>query len=122
MPVLIVAAYDENGVPNAMNAAWGGIHDTNQIGVCLSAEHKTVKNMLSHKAFTVCIADAAHVVPCDYVGIVSGNYRIRTYLIAYLLSFGEYRILAVIAPVWTVRLDTFEIIPAQFLHSQRDLK
>jgi flavin reductase (DIM6/NTAB) family NADH-FMN oxidoreductase RutF len=73
MPVLIVASYDENGVPNAMNAAWGGIHDTNQIGVCLSAEHKTVKNMLAHKAFTVSIADAAHVTECDYVGIVSGN-------------------------------------------------
>lgn len=25
MPVLIVATYDEQGVPNAMNAAWGGI-------------------------------------------------------------------------------------------------
>lgn len=24
LPVLIVATYDENGVPNAMNAAWGG--------------------------------------------------------------------------------------------------
>lgn len=23
MPVFIVAAYDENGNPNAMNAAWG---------------------------------------------------------------------------------------------------
>lgn len=28
MPVLIVAAYDENGFPNAMNAAWGGILQT----------------------------------------------------------------------------------------------
>ena len=28
MPVLIVAAYDEHGNPNAMNAAWGGIHFT----------------------------------------------------------------------------------------------
>ena len=31
MPVLIIATYDENGNPDAMNAAWGGIHDTNQI-------------------------------------------------------------------------------------------
>ena len=23
MPVLIIGTYDENGVPNAMNAAWG---------------------------------------------------------------------------------------------------
>lgn len=29
MPVLIVGTYDEGGVPNAMNAAWGGIYDTN---------------------------------------------------------------------------------------------
>ena len=56
-----------------MNAAWGGIHDTNQIGICLSPEHKTVKNILDRKAFSVSMADAAHVAACDYVGIVSGN-------------------------------------------------
>ncbi|MBR1912779.1 MAG: flavin reductase [Treponema sp.] len=73
MPVLIIATYDENGVADAMNAAWGGIHDTNQIGICLSPEHKTVKNILAKKAFTVSMADVKNVVPCDYVGIVSGN-------------------------------------------------
>ena len=73
MPVLIIATYDENGNPNAMNAAWGGMHDTNQIGICLSPEHKTVKNLLQRKAFTVSMADAPHVVACDYVGIASGN-------------------------------------------------
>lgn len=73
MPVLIVATYDENGNPDAMNAAWGGIHDTNQIGICLDPSHKTVKNLLKTKAFTVSMADEAHVVACDYVGIVSGN-------------------------------------------------
>ncbi len=73
MPVLIVATYDENGIPDAMNAAWGGIHDTNQIGICLSPEHKTVKNLLLKKCFTVSIADAKHVTECDYVGIVSAN-------------------------------------------------
>ena len=73
MPVLIVATYDENGIPNAMNAAWGGIHDTNQISICLSSEHKTVKNLLLKKCFTVSIADAKHVTECDYVGIVSAN-------------------------------------------------
>lgn len=73
MPVLIVATYAEDGTPDAMNAAWGGIHDTNQIGICLSPDHKTVANMLKKKAFTVCIADEAHVAECDYVGIVSAN-------------------------------------------------
>ena len=73
MPVLIIATYDENGNPDAMNAAWGGIHDTNQIGICLDSSHKTTKNILAKKEFTVSMADVAHVVECDYVGIVSGN-------------------------------------------------
>lgn len=72
-PMLIIAAYDENGTPDAMNAAWGGISDDTQISMCLSAGHKTVKNIQARKAFTVSMADAAHVVACDYVGIVSGN-------------------------------------------------
>ena len=72
-PVLIIASYDENGVPDAMNAAWGGISESNEISMCLSEGHKTVKNILSRKAFTVSMADAAHVVECDYVGMESGN-------------------------------------------------
>ena len=73
MPVFIIASYDENGVPDAMNAAWGGTFDENQISMCLSASHKTVKNILTRKAFTVSMADAAHVAACDYVGVVSAN-------------------------------------------------
>lgn len=73
MPVLIVAAYDEQGTANAMNAAWGGISEECEISMCLSPEHKTVKNILKSGAFTVSVADAAHVVACDYVGIASGN-------------------------------------------------
>lgn len=73
MPVFIIATYNEDGTPNAMNAAWGGIHDTNQFGICIAPDHKTAKNILKRKCFTVSMADAAHVVPCDYVGIVSGN-------------------------------------------------
>ncbi|HJB16819.1 MAG TPA: flavin reductase [Candidatus Blautia excrementipullorum] len=72
-PVLIIASYDENGTADAMNAAWGGISDDTQISMCLSAGHKTVKNILKRKAFTVSMADAAHVTECDYVGIVSAN-------------------------------------------------
>ena len=33
MPVLIIATYDENGVPDAMNAAWGIITDMNEISI-----------------------------------------------------------------------------------------
>ena len=73
MPVFIVGSYDENGSPNAMNAAWGGIYDTNQIMVCLADEHKTTENIKKSGAFTVSFATADMVEACDYVGIVSGN-------------------------------------------------
>ena len=36
-PVLIIVSYDKDGTPDAMNAAWGGISDYNQISMCLSA-------------------------------------------------------------------------------------
>ena len=73
MPVLIVAAYDAEGKVNAMNAAWGGIFTDNHIGICISEEHKTTKNILATKAFTVSMATAEQLTACDYVGIVSGN-------------------------------------------------
>ena len=73
MPVLIVGTYDENGAPNAMNAAWGGIYDTNLIMVCLADDHKTTENIKKNNAFTVSFATVKTVVSCDYVGIVSAN-------------------------------------------------
>ena len=44
-PVFIIAAYDENGTPNAMNAAWGGISEMHEISICISEEHKTTANI-----------------------------------------------------------------------------
>ena len=73
MPVLIVGSYDENGVPNAMNAAWGGIYDTNLVMVCLADDHKTTNNIKKSGAFTISFATADRVIPCDYVGITSAN-------------------------------------------------
>ena len=72
-PVFIISTYGEDGTPDAMNAAWGGISEENRIAMCLSAEHKTVENILARGAFTVSMADAAHVAECDYVGIVSAH-------------------------------------------------
>ncbi len=73
LPVLIIGSYDERGIPNAMNAAWGTVCDENKVSICLSASHKTVKNILKNKEFTVSMADEKNVVPADYVGVVSGN-------------------------------------------------
>lgn len=73
LPVLLIGTYDENGNADLMNAAWGGLYDANKVILCLSAGHKTTKNILARKAFTVSFADAAHVVEADYVGLVSAN-------------------------------------------------
>lgn len=72
MPVLIVGTYDENGVPNAMNAAWGCITDMNEITISMSP-HKTTENIAVTGAFTVSIATEDTVVPCDYVGVESAS-------------------------------------------------
>ena len=60
-PVFIIAAYDENGLPNAMNAAWGGISEMNEISICISEGHKTTANILKRKAFTVSMASGNKV-------------------------------------------------------------
>ncbi len=73
MPVFIIGTYDSKGIPNAMNAAWGGISEENEISICISADHRTTKNLLQKGAFTVSPATAEYTAACDYVGIVSGD-------------------------------------------------
>ena len=73
MPVFIIATYNEDGTPDAMNAAWGGISEADEISICVDDSHKTAANLLSRGAFTVSMATADYVAECDYVGLVSGN-------------------------------------------------
>ncbi len=73
MPVFIIGTYNEDGTPNAMNAAWGGISEDKEISICVDSAHRTAQNLIARKAFTVSMATAETVAACDYVGIVSGN-------------------------------------------------
>lgn len=73
LPVLVIGTYDENGTPDAMTAAWGTVYDYNMVSVCLAGEHKTVKNLLLTKSFTVSMADVNTVKEADYLGVVSAN-------------------------------------------------
>ena len=72
-PVLMIATYNEDGTPDIMNAAWGGISDSDEISISISSSHKTAENLLKRGAFTVSFATADQVAACDYVGLVSGN-------------------------------------------------
>ncbi len=73
MPVLMVATYNEDGSVDVMNAAWGTMLERDHVILNLTETHKTVKNIKARKAFTVSIADAAHMAEADYFGVVSGN-------------------------------------------------
>ncbi len=73
MPVLMVATYNEDGSVDVMNAAWGTMLERDQVILNLTETHKTVQNIKARGAFTVSIADAAHMVQADYFGVVSGN-------------------------------------------------
>lgn len=57
LPVLIIGTYDENGVPDAMNAAYGGLYTSNMIEFSIGHNRKTFKNIQQTKAFTVSFAD-----------------------------------------------------------------
>ena len=67
-PVLIIGTYDENDVPNAMNAAWGITTDFKEITISLS-DHKTTDNLKVKKAFTVSMATEAgfHATKSEFV-------------------------------------------------------
>lgn len=73
MPVVIIGTYDENKIPNAMNAAWGGISDTNELQLCVSHTHKTADNIIKNKCFTASCGTKDTVIACDYVGMVTGK-------------------------------------------------
>ena len=44
-----------------------------KIALFIDEDHKTTKNLLKTKAFTVALADQAHMDVADFFGIASGN-------------------------------------------------
>lgn len=72
MPVLIIGTYNENGTPNAMNAAWGGQWDSTEIMISMG-KHATTENLNRNKDFTVAFATVETMVAADFVGIVSAK-------------------------------------------------
>ena len=71
-PVLIIGTYNEDGTPNAMNAAWGGQWDRGEIMVSMGA-HATTENLARCADFTIAFATKETMVPSDFVGIVSAK-------------------------------------------------
>lgn len=73
MPVLMIATYNEDGSVDVMNAAWGTNSEMDCITLFLDRNHQTTKNICRNKAFTVSLADRAHMAEADYFGCVSAG-------------------------------------------------
>lgn len=74
-PVFIVGTYCKDGMPNAMNVAWGGICSSNPpcIAVSIKRQSCSYENIVKRKAFTINIPSEKHVKEADYFGIASGK-------------------------------------------------
>ena len=71
-PVLIIGTYNQDGTPNAMNAAWGGQWDAKEIMISMGS-HATTENLARCSEFTVAFATQNTMVASDFVGIVSAK-------------------------------------------------
>lgn len=71
-PVLIIGTYDADGTPNAMNAAWGGHWDMDEVMISLGS-HATTDNLNRCPDFTLSFATAETMTAADFVGCVSGR-------------------------------------------------
>ncbi len=71
-PVLVIGTFDKDGLPNAMNAAWAGTWERNEIMISMG-NHATTDNLRHNGDFTVAFATKPTMVAADYVGIVSGR-------------------------------------------------
>lgn len=73
MPVLMIATYNDDNSVDVMNMAWGGICASNMVSLNIDEDHKTSKNIKKRGAFTISVADTAHIEAADFFGIASGN-------------------------------------------------
>ena len=74
-PVFVVGTYDDEGKPNMMAAAWGGICSSRPPSVAVSLRAATYShgNIKAREAFTISIPSETYVVEADYAGIASGR-------------------------------------------------
>ena len=73
MPVLMIATYGEDGKVDVMNMAWGGVCAENMVALNIDEDHKTSENIKKRGAFTLSVADVAHLKEADFFGIATGN-------------------------------------------------
>ena len=74
-PLWCVGSYDEEGKPNVMAAAWGGICCSKPPCVTVSIQkiRHSYDAIVKRKAFTVSVPSAQYAKDADYFGVASGK-------------------------------------------------
>ena len=119
MPVLMIATYGEDGTVDVMNAAWGMISDMDKITLFIDEDHKTTKNIRALGAFTVSLADRAHMAEADYFGMASGNDTPDKFARTGLTAVKSGRVNAPIVEEFPVCMECelLEIVETENLHA-----
>lgn len=73
MPTYMIGTYNEDNTVDVMMMAWGGICAEDMVALNLEAEHKTVPNIESRKAFTLAIPGIDTLKESDFLGIATAN-------------------------------------------------
>ncbi|MGD8366581.1 MAG: flavin reductase family protein [Desulfobacterales bacterium] len=74
-PVWCVGSYDNEGRPNVMTIAWGGICCSKPPAVTVSLRKATYTYgcIMARRAYTISVPSAKYIAEADYFGIVSGK-------------------------------------------------
>lgn len=74
-PVWCVGSYDQEGKPNVMTIAWGGICCSKPAAVTVSLRKATYTygSIMERKAYTISVPSQEYVAEADYFGIASGK-------------------------------------------------
>ena len=73
MPTYMIGTYNEDDTVDVMMMAWGGICAEDMVALNLEAEHKTVANLETRKAFTLAVPGTDTLRESDFFGIASSN-------------------------------------------------
>ncbi|MGD9210433.1 MAG: flavin reductase family protein [Desulfobacteraceae bacterium] len=74
-PVWCVGSYDQQGSPNVMTIAWGGICCSKPVAVTISLRKATYTygSIMQRKAYTISVPSEKYLAEVDYFGIASGR-------------------------------------------------
>ena len=73
MPTYMIGTYNEDDSVDVMMMAWGGICAEDMVALHLEAEHKTVTNLETRKAFTLAVPGTDTLRESDFFGIATSN-------------------------------------------------